>query len=266
VALRVDFGQNNDVEFDVAGRGLMHLGILLENMRREGFELTVGKPNVIYKTVNGKKLEPIELLVLDIPTEMMGPTMQLLGDRRAEMIRMDTHGKRTTLEFTIPARGLIGLRNRMLTATKGEAIMHHRFHRYEATRGDISGRANGVMVATDTGQVTAWALDGLSDRGYMFVEPTNQVYHGQIVGEHCKEGDIPVNVVKLKPLTNMRSAGKDKTVVLKASRRLSLEAALEYIENDELVELTPQSIRMRKRLLTDIERRRDARRASSMGR
>ena len=263
VALRVNFGESNDVEFDVAGRGLMHLGILLENMRREGFEMTVGKPNVIYKHENGKKLEPIELLVLDVPSEMMGPAMQLLGDRRAEMIRMDTHNKRTTLEFTIPARGLIGLRNRMLTATKGEAIMHHRFHRYEPTRGEISGRTNGVMVATDTGQVTAWALDGLADRGYMFVEPTDQVYQGQVVGEHCKEGDIPVNVVKLKPLTNMRAAAKDRTVVLKAARRLSLEAALEYIENDELVELTPESIRMRKKILSDVDRRRETRRVNS---
>jgi GTP-binding protein len=225
--------------------------------------MTVGKPNVIYKIVNGKKHEPIELLVLDVPTEMIGPVMQLLGDRRGEMIRMDTHSNRTTLEFTIPARGLIGLRNRMLTATKGEAIMHHRFHRYEPTRGEIPGRANGVMVATESGQVTAWALDGLADRGYMFVEPTDQVYAGQVVGEHCKEGDIPVNAVKQKPLTNMRAASKDRTVVLKAARHLSLEAALEYIENDELVELTPQAIRMRKRLLTDIERRRQARRTSS---
>ncbi len=236
VALRVDFGQSNDVEFDVAGRGLMHLGILLENMRREGYEMTVGKPNVIYHYKDGKRLEPIEMLVLDIPTEMMGPAMQLLGDRRAEMIRMDTHSTRTTLEFTIPARGLIGLRNRMLTATKGEAIMHHRFARYEPVRGEILGRSNGVMVATDTGQVTAWALDGLADRGYMFVEPTDQVYQGQIVGEHCKDGDIPVNVVKQKPLTNMRAAAKDRTVVLKSARHLSLEASLEYIENDELVE------------------------------
>jgi GTP-binding protein len=151
----------------------------------------------------------------------------------------------------------------MLTATKGEAIRHHRFNRYDAIRGEISGRTNGVMVATETGQVTAWALDGLADRGYMFVEPTDQVYLGQIVGEHCKEGDIPVNVVKLKPLTNMRAASKDRTVVLKAARHLSLEAALEYIENDELVELTPQSIRMRKKLLSDIARRRENRRANS---
>lgn len=264
VALRVDFGQSNDVEFDVAGRGLMHLGILLENMRREGYELTVGKPNVIYKQIDGKKHEPVEMLVLDVPTEMIGPAMQLMGDRRGEMKRMDSHGVRTTIEFILPARGLIGLRNRMLTATKGSAIMHHRFHRYEPVRGDIVGRANGVMVATHTGQVTAYALDALADRGYMFAEPTDQVYEGQIVGEHCKDNDITVNVVKTKKLSNMRSSGKDQTVVLKAARRLSLEAALEYIENDELVELTPQSIRMRKKSLTDNDRKRDGRKVASV--
>jgi GTP-binding protein len=263
VALRVDFGESNDVEYDVAGRGLMHLGILLENMRREGYELCVGKPNVIYKYVDGKRQEPIELLVVDVPSDAMGPAMQLLGDRRAEMVRMETHGNRSSMEFTVPARGLIGLRNRMLTATKGEAIMHHRFHRYEPLRGDIPGRANGVMVATDPGQVTGYALDQFADRGMMFVEPTDQVYMGQLVGEHCKDNDIPVNVVKCKRLTNMRTSSKDATVVLKPARHLSLEAALEYIENDELVELTPQSIRMRKRLLDENDRKRDTRRIAS---
>jgi GTP-binding protein len=259
VALRVEGGEGAE-EFDVAGRGLMHLGILLENMRREGYELCVGKPEVIYKRdERGRLLEPIESLVLDIPTDFLGPTMQLLGDRRAEMARMETHGKRTMMEFTIPARGLIGLRNRVLTATKGEAIMHHRFHSYAPTRGDIAGRPNGVMVATDTGAVTAYALDQLADRGVMFVEPTDQVYEGQIIGEHCKDNDIPVNAVKAKRLTNMRASAKDATVVLKAPRRMSLETALEYIESDELVELTPGNIRLRKRVLTEIGRRRQSR-------
>jgi GTP-binding protein len=258
----VDFGEGNDVEYEVSGRGLMHLGILLENMRREGYELTVGKPNVIYRQEEGSRLEPIELLDMDIPTEVLGPAMQLLGDRRAELVRMDTRGLRTHMQFTIPARGLIGLRNRMLTATRGEAVMHHRFHRYEPLRGQITGRANGVMIATDTGQVTAYALDQLADRGTMFVEPAEPVYEGQVIGEHCKDNDIPVNVVKQKRLTNMRQSVKDATVTLKPPRRMSLEVALEYIENDELVELTPQSIRLRKRSLTEAGRRREARRTS----
>ena len=259
VALRVDFGEGNEVEYDVAGRGLMHLGILLENMRREGYELCVGKPTVIYKRVNDQWQEPVELLVLDVPSEHLGAAMQLLGDRRAEMVKMDTQGNRTVLEFTVPARGLIGLRNRMLTATKGEAIMHHRFHRYEPKRGEISHRANGVMIATEPGQVTAYALDQLADRGIMFVEPGDQVYEGQVVGENSKDNDIPLNVARAKKLTNMRAASKDSTVTLKAARKMSLEAALEYIEDDELVELTPKSIRLRKKCLTENDRKRSAR-------
>ena len=263
VALRVTGGEGAE-EFDVAGRGLMHLGILLENMRREGYELCVGKPNVIYKKdASGGLLEPIEILVLDIPTDYLGPAMQLMGDRRAEMVKMESHAMRTMMEFTIPARGLIGLRSRMLTATKGEAIMHHRFHKYAPTRGEIPGRSNGVMVATDTGQVTAWALDQLADRGQMFVSPGDAVYEGQIVGEHCKDNDIPINAVKAKRLTNMRTSSKDATVVLKPPRRMSLEASLEYIENDELVELTPKSIRLRKKILTDIDRRRQSRKTAT---
>jgi GTP-binding protein len=262
VALRVTDGGTND-EFDVAGRGLMHLGILLENMRREGYELCVGKPTVIYRREHDVLMEPIEHLVLDIPTEQMGPAMQLMGDRKAEMVKMTSHGNRTHMEFSIPARGLIGLRNRMLTATKGEAIMHHRFDKYAPVRGEITGRANGVMVATDAGQVTAYALDQLADRGVMFAEPGDQVYAGQIVGEHAKDNDIPVNAVKMKRLTNMRAASKDATVVLKAARKLSLEGALEYIENDELVELTPKSIRLRKRLLDENDRKRQARKVAS---
>ncbi|MFB3891363.1 MAG: translational GTPase TypA [Phycisphaerae bacterium] len=263
VALRVDFGEGSDVEFDVAGRGLLHLGILLENMRREGYELCVGKPNVIYHRDGSRLLEPIEMMVLDVPTDMLGSAMQLMGDRRAEMVKMDTVGNRTVMEFTIPARGLIGLRNRMLTATKGMAIMHHRFHRYEDARGEIAGRANGVMVATDTGQVTAYALDQLADRGVMFVEPGDQVYQGQIVGEHCKDNDIPVNAVKCKRLTNMRQSVKDATVTLKAPRKLTLEAALEYIEGDELVEITPQSVRLRKRILDETQRKRAGRKLAT---
>jgi GTP-binding protein len=259
VALRVDPGQTLD-EFEVSGRGMLHLGILLENMRREGFELAVGKPKVIYKDVGGERHEPLEHLAVDVPRDCLGPVMQLVGDRRGELLKMDTRGNLAHLEFIIPARGLIGLRNRMLTATAGEAIMHHTFARYDKARGDIAGRPNGVMVAIETGAVTAYALDQLADRGMMFVEPTDRVYGGQIIGEHCKDDDICVNIVKQKKLTNMRASTKDFTVILKAPRRLSLEAALEYIENDELVELTPQSIRLRKRFLSESDRRRNSRR------
>jgi GTP-binding protein len=260
VALRVD---DKGDEFIVSGRGLLHLGILLENMRREGYELTVGKPEVIYHYENGKKLEPIELLVIDVPNESVGAVMQLVGDRRAHTVKMNPQGSRTHMEFEIPARGLIGLRSRLLTATQGEAIMHHRFQRYGDFRGEILGRSNGVMISTQAGQVTSYALGQLADRGTMFVEPGDHVYEGQIVGEHCKEGDIVVNVVRQKQMTNMRSSTKDQTVTLKTARKLALEPALEYVEDDELVEITPGWIRLRKRLLTDIDRRRHARKPAA---
>ncbi len=261
VALHVE--ERGDV-FIVSGRGLLHLGILLENMRREGYELAVGKPQVVYHSDEaGKRLEPIERLVVDVPTEAVGPVMQLLGDRRAEMTHMDTGKTRTQLEFTIPARSLIGLRSRVLTATAGEAIMHHRFECYQAYRGDIGKRANGVLVATQTGSVTAYALGQLADRGVMFVVPGQQVYTGQIVGEHCRDKDIPVNVVRKKNLTNVRSSTKDATVVLKAPRTITLEGALEYIELDELVEVTPEFVRMRKTHLDESTRKRHARRAAA---
>ncbi len=260
VALRVE---DRGDEFNVSGRGLLHLGILLENMRREGYELCVGKPEVIFhRDENGKKTEPIEKLIIDAPTDMVGPVMQLLGDRKADMVHMDTQGKRTQLEFTIPSRGLIGLRSRLLTATAGEAIMNHRFAQYEPFRGEIPGRLNGVLIATETGQVTAYALDQLAGRGIMFIEPGDQVYEGQLVGEHCRDNDLAANVVRKKNLTNIRSANKDATVTLKAPRKYSLESALEYVENDELVELTPESIRLRKRFLKENDRKRHSRQAA----
>ncbi len=262
VALKVAPGRGAE-EFEVSGRGLLHLGILLENMRREGYELTVGKPRAIFRQENGRMKEPIERLVVDVPTEFVGAVMQLVGDRLAEMVKMEARTSRTVLEFTVPARGLIGLRSRMLTATRGEAIMHHRFESYEEHRGELSGRQNGVMIAMEAGQVTAYAIDQLSDRGSMFVVPGDQVYEGQIVGEHCKEDDICVNVVRQKKLTNMRAASKDATVTLKAPRQLSLEMALEYVEGDELVELTPDAIRLRKRHLRENERKRQSRKAAS---
>ncbi len=263
VALRVD---DRGDEFVVSGRGLLHLGILLENMRREGYELSVGKPEVVLKQDDsGKTLEPLERLTVDVPTDAVGPVMQLLGDRRAEMTHMDTLGSRTMIEFIIPARGLIGLRSRVLTATAGEAIMHHRFEAYGPHRGEVSHRGVGVMIATDPGKVTTYACEQLADRGILFVKPGDDVYEGQVVGEHCRDKDLPVNVVRRKNLTNVRSSTKEATVTLKASRNVTLEAALEYIENDEFVEITPSSVRLRKTHLKENDRKRASRKAQTAG-
>lgn len=261
VALRVeDLGD----EFTVWGRGLLHLGILLENMRREGYELAVGKPEVVFRTDDhGKKLEPIERLSIDVPTEAVGSVMQLLGERRALMAHMDSNQDRSQMEFTIPARGLIGLRSRVLTATAGEVIMHHRFDSYGPYRGEIGGRANGVLVATESGRVTPYALRQLADRGTMFVKPDDDVYIGQIIGEHCKENDIGVNIAKAKRLNNMRMSTKEATVTLKAPRRITLEGALEYIEAGEMIEITPASIRLRKLHLDENVRKRADRSAAA---
>ncbi|MGB2863430.1 MAG: translational GTPase TypA [Sedimentisphaerales bacterium] len=262
VALRVEPGQTPE-EFNVSGRGLMHLGILLENMRREGYEICVGKPNVILRVIEGRRHEPIELLAVDCPLDCQNSVMSLLGDRRSEIIKMDAKSGASDfihMEFKIPSRGLFGLHARVLNATRGRAIMHHTFERYEPMRGAIPQRKAGVMVATTTGQVTAYALDALYDRGLFFVEPGEKVYEGQVVGEHCKEKDITVNVAKGKQLTNVRAAGKDDAAKVRPARIMSLEVALEYIQEDELVEICPGSIRIRKQLLKEADRRRQARR------
>jgi GTP-binding protein len=262
VALRVEPGRTPE-EFNVSGRGLMHLGILLENMRREGYEICVGKPNVILRVIEGRRHEPIELLAVDCPLDCQNPVMRLLGERRSEIIKMDTKSGASDfihMEFMIPSRGLFGLHARVMNATRGRAIMHHTFERYEPMRGAIPQRKAGVMIATNTGQVTAYALDALYDRGIFFVEPGEQVYAGQVVGEHCKENDITVNVAKGKQLTNIRAAGKDEAAKVRPARKMSLEVALEYIQEDELVEICPGSIRIRKQLLKEAERRQQARR------
>ena len=264
VALRVEPGQTPE-EFSVSGRGLMHLGILLENMRREGYEICVGKPNVILRTVEDRRHEPIELLAVDCPLDCQNAVMSLLGDRRSEIVKMDAKSGASDfihMEFMIPSRGLFGLHARVMNATRGRAAMHHTFERYGPMRGAIPQRKAGVMIATTTGQVTAYALDALYDRGIFFVEPGDKVYEGQVVGEHCKERDIPVNVVKGKQLTNVRAAGKDDAAKVRPARKMSLELALEYIQEDELVEVCPNSIRIRKRLLKEGDRRRHARRAT----
>ena len=258
VALRVEPGATPE-EFLVSGRGVLHLSVLIENMRREGYELAVGKPKVIFHELNGRKTEPIELCVVDVPAEYVGPVMEVMGARRAICTRMENRGDRAYIEFTVPARGLIGVRNRLLTATNGTIIMHYNFYEYEYFRGSIPGRLAGVLIASEDGAVTAYALDALVNRGMMFVAPTDRVYKGQIVGEHCRDKDIPVNVCRLKKLTNIRAASADKTVVLKPPRQITLEIALEFIADDELIEVTPDGLRLRKRLLDETARKRAAR-------
>ena len=264
VALRVEAGQTPE-EFQVSGRGLMHLGILLENMRREGYEICTGKPDVILKVVDGRRHEPIELLAVDCPMDCQNSVMSLLGERRSEIVKIDAKSGASDfvhMEFMIPSRGLFGLNARMMNATAGRAVMHHTFERYELMRGAIPQRKAGVLVATNTGQVTAYALDALYDRGIFFVEPGEKVYEGQVVGEHCKDNDIPVNVVRNKQLTNIRAAGKDDAAKIRPARKMSLELAMEYIQADELVEICPSTIRIRKRLLKETDRRRLARQSN----
>jgi len=261
VALRVEQG-NTPEEFKVSGRGLMHLGILLENMRREGFELCVGKPNVIIRMIENLRNEPIELLVIDCPVDCQNAVMSLLGERRTEMLKMNIKGGASDfihMEFHLPSRGLFGLHARLLNATQGRAIMHHTFERYAPMRGAIPQRQAGVMIATQQGPVTSYALDNLYDRGIFFVKPGDEVYAGQVVGEHCKEGDITVNVVKGKQHSNVRASGKDEAAKIRPARNMSLEVSLEYIQDDELVEVCPSSIRIRKCLLKEEDRRRDSR-------
>lgn len=261
VALRVESGRTAD-EFLVSGRGLLHLGILLETMRREGFELSVGRPVVITREIDGVICEPVETLVIDCPATAVGPVMELVGARKGELKKMESRGVETShMVFEITSRSLIGLRSRILTATAGEAIMHHRFDRYVPDSGDRLGRTNGVMIATETAQVTAHAVENLHDRGVLFVAPGDKVYSGQIVGEHNRDNDINVNITREKQLSNVRNANKEATVTLKAPRKITLESALEYSEDDELVEITPGAVRIRKRILTEGERKRAERQA-----
>jgi GTP-binding protein len=254
VAMRVRPGEGGD-GFVVSGRGLLHLSILLENMRREGAELSVGKPKVIVKEVNGHRQEPFEYLVIDVPASHIGPVMSLVLERQGVCMKMEGGEELTHLEFVIPARGLIGMRTRLMTATSGLAIVHHNFHEYAPVKPALPGRANGVMVSTETGKATAYALEGLQDRGILFVAPMEPIYEGQIVAEHCRENDLPVNAAREKKLTNIRSATSEIKTVLKPPRRFDLEAALEYIEDDELVEVTPKSVRLRKALLKESDRK-----------
>ncbi len=255
VALHVKVGSSPDV-FKVSGRGILHLSILMETMRREGYEFAVGQPRVIFKEIDGKKAEPVEELVIDVPAQWMGKVIEIVGQRKATMIKMEEKGNLRKLVYHIPSRGLLGLRNKLLTATSGEAVMYHRFYQYEYFKGSLPHRQNGVMISMGTGQVNAYALNALQDRGVFFVEPGEAVYAGQVVGEYNKEGDIVVNLQKAKKLTNMRAAAADKALKIAPPVKMSLEEYLEFIEQDELVEITPQSIRIRKMILDENERKR----------
>jgi len=259
VALRIEETGDKD-SFKVSGRGILHLAVLIETMRREGFELSVGKPEVIIKEIEGQKCEPYELLVVDVPTADVGPVMELVGYRRGQAKEMTATGTGMThLEFSIPARGLIGLRTRMLNATRGEAIMHHRFEEYRPMEGDVPARQNGVLISQIGGKAVAYALWKLQERADMFVHPGDDVYEGMVIGENSRENDMVVNPVREKKLTNVRSSGADDAIMLRPPRDMTLEAALEYIEWDEYVEVTPQVIRIRKTYLTENERKRFAR-------
>jgi len=254
LALRVEETSSSDA-WNVYGRGVLHLSILIETMRREGYELQVGQPRVIIKDVAGEKHEPIEELTIDLPDEYSGKAIEMVTQRKGELVSMERKGDRVHLEFKIPSRGIIGLRSNMLTATAGEAVIAHRFVEFGPWRGPIEKRTNGSLVAMETGTAIAYALDKLQDRGRFFINPQEQVYMGQVVGESNREGDIVVNVTKTKKLSNMRSSGADEKVRLAPPIIFSLEEALEYIQGDEYVEVTPQSIRLRKIFLQEHERK-----------
>mgnify|MGYP001078376737 FL=1 len=255
LALRVEPGANAD-SFIVFGRGVLHLSVLIETMRREGYELQVGQPKVIVKEIDGKKCEPIEEMTVDCPQEYSGTVIELATKRKGTLTNMETNGDRTRLEFTIPSRGIIGLRSNMLTATAGEAIMTHRLKGFEPWTGEIEMRVNGSIISGETGRAYAYSIDKLQDRGRFFISPMEQVYEGQVIGEHTRQNDITVNVTKAKQLTNMRASGSDEKTSIAPPKVFSLEEALEYIKEDEYVEVTPHAMRLRKILLNETDRKR----------
>jgi GTP-binding protein len=259
VALAVEPLEGSEA-FAVSGRGILHLSVLIETMRRESYEFSVGKPRVITRDNQGVTEEPFETLNIEVPSDRLGPVMELVGERRGAVLEMTTRREFTYVTFSIPARGLIGLRTRLLNGTHGTVIMHHRFESYKPLEGGVPSRSNGVYVSTGTGRAVAFALYGLQQRADMFVAPGEDVYEGMIVGENSREEDLAVNPLKEKKLTNIRAAGSDDAILLKPPRRMSMESALEYIEDDELLEITPTQIRLRKRLLKKNDRRRASRR------
>lgn len=254
LALKVIETESPDA-YLVYGRGILHLSVLIETMRREGYELQVGQPQVIIKEIDGKKCEPIETLIIDVPAEVAGKAIELVTQRKGELLVMETKGDLQHLEFNIPSRGIIGLRNNVLTATAGEAVMAHRFKAYEPWKGSIPGRLSGVLVSMEKGQTTAYSIDKLQDRGRFFVEPGVEIYEGQIVGEHIRDNDLVVNLVKGKQLTNMRASGTDDNSRIAPAIKFSLEESMEYIQADEYIEVTPLNIRLRKIYLTEQERK-----------
>ena len=256
LALRVAFQEGYTDRWVVSGRGVLHLSVLIETMRREGYELQVGQPQVIFKEIDGVKCEPIEELTINVPEEFSSKMIDMVTRRKGEMVSMETQGDRVNIEFNIPSRGIIGLRTNVLTASQGEAIMAHRYKEYQPYKGEISRRSNGVMIALESGTAFAYAINNLQDRGKFFIEPQDAVYAGQIVGEHIHENDLVVNVTKSKQLTNMRASGSDEKARIVPATIFSLEEALEYIREDEYVEVTPKSMRMRKIILDHTERKR----------
>lgn len=255
LALKVKDGLTAD-SFIVNGRGILHLSILIETMRREGFELQVGQPKVLDKTINGVRCEPIEHLTIDLPDEMVGKAIEMATRRKGSLLHMEHRGDRVHLDFDIPARGLIGLRTNLMTATQGEAVVAHRFKGYEPFKGEIEKRNNGSLVGLETGIAIAYAMDKLQDRGKFFIRPGDEIYAGQVVGEHTRGEDLGINICKTKKLTNIRASGTDDKAMLAPPIIFSLEESLEYIQEDELVEITPKSIRLRKIYLDENDRKR----------
>jgi len=257
LALRVQETDKAD-RFNVFGRGVLHLSVLIETMRREGYELQIGQPRVILKTIDGVKCEPIEELTIDLPSDMAGTAIEAVSKRKGEMKNMEPKDDRTVIEFEIPSRGIIGLRSYLLTATQGEAIMTHRYKEYQPMRDEIPGRLNGSLICMETGNAIAYSISNLQDRGKFFVEAMDEVYEGQVIGEHSRDNDLVVNVTKTKQLTNMRASGTDAKTVMAPPIKFTLEEALEYIGPDEYVEVTPKSIRLRKIYLNENDRKRFA--------
>ena len=255
LALRVNATGSAD-SFMVFGRGVLHLSVLIETMRREGYELQIGQPQVILKEIDGRKNEPVEELTIDLPESISGKAIELVSQRKGEMLNMELKGDRTIIDFEIPSRGIIGLRNQLMTATAGEAIMSHRFKEYQPYKGEIAGRNNGSLIAMENGTSIPFSMNNLQDRGKFFIFPGEEIYEGQVIGENSRENDLVVNVTKTKKLTNMRSSGADDKVKLAPPIEFSLEEALEYIQEDEYVEVTPVSIRLRKIFLKEVERKR----------
>ena len=255
LALRVRKSEE-DGKWIVSGRGVLHLSVLIETMRREGYELQVGQPQVIFKEIDGVKCEPIEELTINVPEEYASKMIDMVTRRKGEMVKMESAGERVNLEFDMPSRGIIGLRSNMLTATAGEAIMTHRLKGFEPWTGEIEMRVNGSIISGETGTAYAYSIDKLQDRGRFFISPMEQVYEGQVIGEHTRQNDITVNVTKAKQLTNMRASGSDEKTSIAPPKVFSLEEALEYIKEDEYVEVTPHAMRLRKILLNETDRKR----------